>query len=738
MAGTKSLGQLTLDMVLKIGGFTGPMDQSGRKLQKWSKDAAKYGKAVGTAFAGAATVVGGAAAAMAYSAINNAEELEKLAKVASVSNREFQRFAAGARTVGIEQDKVSDILKDVNDRVGDFLQTGAGPMADFFEKIAPQVGVTADEFKKLSGPQALGLYVDTLEKAGLNQQEMTFYMEAMAGDTTALLPLLRDGGKGMKGLADEAENLGLILSDTTIEQSKAFKDNLDVLGRVVDSVGADIAADLLPELVNLTDELKDPETVKAAKAMASGVVGAFTEIITGARNVVNFLHWAGEEAAAFMNGIDPGDLVRLNQELERLEDMKNSGVLDRTILFGRDGLIEYYNDAELDAEMAKIRSAIEAAMMDVPKLKTTLPPELLTPPTTDLDGGGTDGGGGSGGGGSGGGAAKEVEAIQSQVDVMGDYMDLVERVGSVVQASWSDQSRALYEYQQQVETLREGLLEGVLNEDQYNATLEALEARNELFSEKDEELLESTASFWEQYLEAAEVGLTDFQELSADVIENFSGSFGSAFESMIFDAESLGDAVGGMAEGMARSIVNALGQMAAQWLAYQAVQLIVGKTTQSSAASTMIANAQATSAQAALAAFASTAAIPIVGPIAAPGAAAAATAVTLPMVAAVAGASLAGMAHDGIDSIPATGSWYLEKGERVTTAETSAKLDATLDMISRDMRGSRAGAGGIDAGGRGSVIQQTIQVTGTVDARTATQIARESERKQRQAQKRLG
>ena len=678
MAGTKSLGQLTLDMVLKIGGFTGPMDQSGRKLQKWSKDAAKYGKAVGTAFAGAATVVGGAAAAMAYSAINNAEELEKLAKVASVSNREFQRFAAGARTVGIEQDKVSDILKDVNDRVGDFLQTGAGPMADFFEKIAPQVGVTADEFKKLSGPQALGLYVDTLEKAGLNQQEMTFYMEAMAGDTTALLPLLRDGGKGMKGLADEAENLGLILSDTTIEQSKAFKDNLDVLGRVVDSVGADIAADLLPELVNLTDELKDPETVKAAKAMASGVVEAFTEIITGARNAVNFLHWAGEEAAAFMNGIDPGDLVRLNQELERLEGMKNSGVLDRTILFGRDGLIEYYNDAELDAEMAKIRSAIEAAMMDVPKLKTTLPPELLTPPTTDLDGGGTDGGGGGSGGG---GAAKEVEAIQSQVDAMGEYMDLVERVGSVVQASWSGQSRALYEYQQQVETLREGLLEGVLNEDQYNATLEALEARNELFSEKDEELLENTASFWEQYMEAAEVNMTDFQELSASVIEGFSSQVGDAFEAMVFDAESLGDAVGGMAEGMARSVVNALGEMAAQWLAYQAVQLLVGKSTQASGATTMAANAEAMSIMAGINAFSSTAAIPIVGPPAAPAAVAAATAVTAPMAAAVSAIALSGMAHDGIDSVPADGSWYLQKGERVTTAETSAKLDGVLADI---------------------------------------------------------
>ena len=40
-----------------------------------------------------------------------------------------------------------------------------------------------------------------------------------------------------------------------------------------------------------------------------------------------------------------------------------------------------------------------------------------------------------------------------------------------------------------------------------------------------------------------------------------------------------------------------------------------------------------------------------------------------------------GMAHDGIMSVPKTGTWLLEKGERVTTAETSAKMDRTLDAI---------------------------------------------------------
>lgn len=211
-----------------------------------------------------------------------------------------------------------------------------------------------------------------------------------------------------------------------------------------------------------------------------------------------------------------------------------------------------------------------------------------------------------------------------------------------------------------------------------DATLLTAEERNEamvrLEQERDEKLLEVNGSYWERYLAAAEESLGNFDELAGNVVEGFSSRFGDAFESMVFDAESLSDAVSGMAEGMARSVVNALGQMAAQWLAYQAVQLLVGKTTQASAASTMTFNALASQQMAAINAFASTAAIPIVGPFMAPAAADAAIAATTPMVGAVTSLSLAGMAHDGIDSVPREGTWLLDKGERVVDQRTNADL----------------------------------------------------------------
>lgn len=180
-------------------------------------DAAK-GALKGFAIAAGATLgtATAAFAAVTAAAIRSADELERFATVSNTTSHEFQRWAAAAGTAGVETEKMAGILKDVNDRVGDFMATGGGPMADFFENVAPLVGVTAEQFRKLSGPQALQLYVDTLQRAGASQQDFTFYLEAMAGDATLLLPLLRNNGAELNRLADAAERAGAILSETTL------------------------------------------------------------------------------------------------------------------------------------------------------------------------------------------------------------------------------------------------------------------------------------------------------------------------------------------------------------------------------------------------------------------------------------------------------------------------------------------------------------------------------------------
>jgi hypothetical protein len=185
---------------------------------------------------------------MTRSTVAAANEINQLSQVANAAPEVFQRWSAASATVGIEQEKLADILKDVNDRVGDFLQTGGGPMADFFENIAPRVGVTADQFARLSGPEALQLYVDSLERASVSQQEMTFYLEAMASDTTRLIPLLQNGGAEMTRLGAQAQALGAVLDADAIAAMRRSELALVSIGQVFTGVRNRIAVALAPSL----------------------------------------------------------------------------------------------------------------------------------------------------------------------------------------------------------------------------------------------------------------------------------------------------------------------------------------------------------------------------------------------------------------------------------------------------------------------------------------------------------
>lgn len=248
------------------------------------------------------------------------------------------------------------------------------------------------------------------------------------------------------------------------------------------------------------------------------------------------------------------------------------------------------------------------------------------------------------------------------------------------------------DYQTQLDQLQSQLNKGQISEDLYakenelvqEALAERLVMQEDYYNQVDEmnsNFFLGISEAWANYAEEA----TNYQQQAADatssILSDVTNSVAQNIESLIKGQQSIGEFFKNIALDMANAVIGALVKMAAQWLVYAAVQLIAGKTAQAGAATTLIANAQATAFQASLAAFASTAAIPIVGPFLAPGAAATAAAFAAPLVAGVATSALAGMAHDGIDSVPQTGTWLLQKGERVTTAQTSAKLDKTLNDI---------------------------------------------------------
>jgi len=224
-----------------------------REMDAANTRLAVFARRAGIAMAAAASAATAGLGIIVRNAAESADQIRLFAQVANATPESFQRWAAGARTVGVEQEKLADILKDVNDRVGDFLQTGGGPMKDFFEQVAPRVGVTADQFARLSGPEALQLYVTSLDRAGLSQQEMTYYLEAMASDATRLLPLLRDGGAEMTRFGDQARAVGAVLDGEALASLRQTQIALGSLSLVFDGLRNQIAVAVAPAVTWLAE-----------------------------------------------------------------------------------------------------------------------------------------------------------------------------------------------------------------------------------------------------------------------------------------------------------------------------------------------------------------------------------------------------------------------------------------------------------------------------------------------------
>lgn len=249
-------GSIVVDLLMKTGSFETDVQRATKTTEKETKKMTQAFEAYGAAVGISLTGIIGTLGVLTTKVINTGVEIDRFAKLAGTSATEFQRLGFAAQSVGIQNDKLADIMKDVQDKVGDFLVTGGGPLADFFEKIAPQVGVTADQFAKLSGPEALQLYVSSLQKANLTQAEMIFFLEAIASDASLLLPLLQNNGAAMQKLGDDAQRLGKVISDDTIKATVEFDRNLKELQGTIDSLAVAFAGPILTGINGLINQFR--------------------------------------------------------------------------------------------------------------------------------------------------------------------------------------------------------------------------------------------------------------------------------------------------------------------------------------------------------------------------------------------------------------------------------------------------------------------------------------------------
>ncbi|HGE7373244.1 TPA: phage tail tape measure protein [Klebsiella aerogenes] len=741
MAG-KSLGTLTIDLIAKVGGFVQGMDKAERASQKWRDQVKKDAKeistsiiAVGAAAATAAVGIGAAGLAIVKNTAQQVTEADRWAKSLKMSTQDLLSWQYAAEQAGLTGDNIADIFKDINDKVGDAVLNKSGEAAQALDTL----GLSAQKLAQQSPDKQLMAISEALQKIP-TQAGKTNILESLGNDLSKMLPLFDNNNEKLKQFIQLSKDFGIAPSqediDNLVKVNQFFQDiETSAKGLKIEIASGLAKVDLSPlqdGLDSIHDVFTDPAILQGLSDLvgeAISLAGVVGRIAGGLGTIASYTRSRIGAVSGNYDSADENDVAQrieflnkrgnqskeqkdeldfLNNRLKFLRAIKSS-LTPEDVERGASGLNSLLSDMGIkpptgednnlgkgqsnqkqpqkhDTEAKKIESAYKSAEQSY--LKQISLVDKLTGKTKD---------------------ATEVEKL---------HFDLAS--GRLTGINKEQQVR----------------LEGLASEvDKYNALSKFRDLQDELLT-PEQKLLKATRERFEilkniqgikgispeEYKKAAEAITKDsFADMPkfTGIDSMFGGQSGELqkvddaqkeqekwYQNQLdlleknrqeradlneeWDARELElkkkhqDEMNNLDAArnqlMLSSVVDGLGSMVDFTRTAFGEQSGIYKAAFAVQKSAAIAQSIIAIQQG----IAMASANPFPYNIAAMASVAAATAGIVSNIAAV------GMAHDGIDSVPQTGTWILQKGERVTTAKTSAKLDATLDRVANQSTGGGA------------------------------------------------
>ncbi|TKB53307.1 hypothetical protein [Ferrimonas aestuarii] len=658
---------------------------------------------LGFASLGSSIAAGAAAIAAAIPMMSQyGREISLSAQMANMGTDEFQQWAYATDTVGIRMDKLADISKDVTDKLGDYIATGGGEFADFFEKVAPLVGVTADELARLSGPEALQAIKNAMDDANVSASEQVFYFEAIANDASLLIPILADNGREVRKLQAEFDELNLAVTEEELEKLNRMASDLSRVWTAAKNTAAVAVSAQEEELEGFADKAvasfsAASQSFRAWQDLAEedSFIGRMWDIAANGLLDSRVMKEYGEqvgldakeagETAAFefnagflAKALNPsiniptgGDDVQVpyapkvgpaplsDQELKEQQQLlaQLEASMDRAALMGLDATQRIV--VGYDQQMQKLDEYAAEHPLLIAKIN-----EARDEITQHYY------------------AALEAEAKkrqESQQDELESYRRTHMSQTELLQVALDERVAKLDEFR----------ANDLINEVEYtNEKLKAEQDYNDALAKLQEKRVEDNRSYLEQMRDELKKSTDGFDAVWDQSLDRLASGFGEVAQTAVFDSDNIGDAFAGMFEGMARSMVGFFAEWAAQRMLLWVLEQTLGKATATGYVAQVAGQGAAQTQLWAINAASSVAAIPYVGAFMAPGAALAAEAAGGAMTAAAtaaAASSLVGMAHDGIDRVPQEGTWLLNTNERVLNQQSADQMDSIAQYVQQQI-----------------------------------------------------
>lgn len=266
-----------MDLFKLVGSVMVDTDQANKSLSKTDEKAEGLGKKFlkgagtvakwGTAAVGAAAAVGTAMIASAKSSAENLDVIDKASQRMKISAEGYQELAYQANLCGVEMSTMEKAAKKLE-------------------------GTDMSMDDALASIYELG----TAEERAAKASEL--FGEAVAYQMT---PMLNASGEDMKAMADEARELGLVMSEDTVKSGAEMNDTFTKIQASVDSVKNEIGAAFMPIINDLLQWVI--KHMPEIKAFVSEAVSYIKKVIEKLEPIIIALAPAFQKAFEFIGHI---------------------------------------------------------------------------------------------------------------------------------------------------------------------------------------------------------------------------------------------------------------------------------------------------------------------------------------------------------------------------------------------------------------------------------------------------
>lgn len=228
-----------------------------RSMQNVAATAGDVAGRIGGPFLALAGSVGFSLQQAVTSFASTGDALDKMSQRIGITAEQLQEFSYAATHAGAAPEDLEDALKDLGTHMAEIangLDTSSSAFT-LFQKLGIEMKDAAGNMRPVE--QVFLDLADAIQRNEDPALRAKMAMATMGASGRKLIPMLAGGSDGLKQMAAQARDLGLVMSNDAVASAATMTDHMDDMRAVIGSVGNAIGAKLAPTVICMSDRFRD-------------------------------------------------------------------------------------------------------------------------------------------------------------------------------------------------------------------------------------------------------------------------------------------------------------------------------------------------------------------------------------------------------------------------------------------------------------------------------------------------